>query len=155
LTHLYYVNVEEAGALFFAKDETGSKPGHMYIAGAATFNDPATDTVRAIDPVTETVRWERKNSTVTSAPRGGLLVTAGGLLFGSDGTHLYALDASTGKELWSFNAGAHISAPPMTFRIGGRQVIAAVAGHDLITFTLRSQRKDEDIGPGSPARRTH
>ncbi len=155
LTHLYYVNVEEAGALFFAKDETRPKPGHMYIAGAATFNDPATDTVRAIDPVTATVRWERKNSTVTSAPRGGLLATAGGLLFGSDGTRLYALDASTGKELWSFNTGAHISAPPMTFRIAGRQAIAVVAGHDLISFALPSQRKAQVIEPASPARRTH
>ena len=139
LTHLYYVNVEEAGSLFIAKDEAGSKPGHMYIGGTASYNDRATDTVRAIDPVTATVRWERKNSTVTSAPRGGLLATAGGLLFGSDGTRLYALDASTGKDLWSFNAGAHISAPPMTFRSGGRQVIAVVAGHDLITFTLAPQ----------------
>ena len=141
LTHLYYVNVEEAGALFIAKDETGSKPGHMYLGGTASYNDPATDTVRAIDPATATVRWERKNSTATSAPRGGLLATAGGLLFGSDGTRLYALDASTGKELWSFNAGGHISAPPMTFRMAGRQVIAVVAGRDLITFALPMQRK--------------
>ena len=141
LTRLYYVNVEETGALFFAKDESSSKPGHMYVAGTATFNDPAVDVVRAIDPVTATVRWERKNSTVTSAPRGGLLATAGGLLFGSDGTRLYALDASNGSELWSFNAGAHISAPPVTFRIGGKQVIAVVAGHDLITFALTPQRK--------------
>jgi alcohol dehydrogenase (cytochrome c) len=141
LTHLYYVNVEEAGALFIAKDETRSKPGQMYLGGGATYDDPAKDTVRAIDPVTAAVRWERQNSTVTSAPRGGLLATAGGLLFGSDGTRLYALDASNGRELWSFNAGAHISAPPMTFRIGGRQIIAVVAGHDLITFALASQGK--------------
>jgi alcohol dehydrogenase (cytochrome c) len=154
LTHLYYVNVEEAGAFFFSKDETRSKPGHMYLGGAATFDDPATDTVRAIDPVTATVRWERRNSTVTSAPRGGLLATAGGLLFGSDGTRLYALHSATGKELWSFNTGAHISAPPMSFRIGGRQVIAVVAGHDLITFALPSQRNSHDIEPVPPARRT-
>lgn len=141
LTRLYYVNVEETGALFFAKDESGAKPGRLFIGGAATFNDPATDSVRAIDPVTVTVRWERKNATVTSAPRGGLLATAGGVLFGSDGPRLYALDASTGKELWSFNTGAHISAPPMTFRVGGRQIIAVVAGHDLMTFTLASQHK--------------
>jgi alcohol dehydrogenase (cytochrome c) len=140
-TGLYYVNVEEAGALYFAKDEGSSKPGRMYIGGTYSFTDPATDFVRAIDPVTATVRWERKNATATSAPRGGLLATEGGLLFGSDGTRLYALDASNGKELWSFNTGAHISAPPMTYRIGARQVIAVVAGHDLITFTLAPQGK--------------
>ena len=153
LTHLYYVNVEEAGALFFLKDDRTVKPGHMYIAGAATFNDPATDMVRAIDPVTATVRWERKNATVTSAPRGGLLATAGGLLFGSDGSRLYALDAATGKELWSFNTGGHISAPPMTFRSRERQLIAVVAGRDLVTFALQPQPKAADIEPKSPARR--
>jgi len=141
LSRLYYVNVEEAGALFVSKDESGSKPGHMYLGGTASYNDPATDTVRAIDPETVTVRWERKNSTATSAPRGGLLATAGGLLFGSDGARLYALDDSTGKELWSFNAGAHISAPPMTYRIGDRQIIAIVAGHDLIAFALPAPAK--------------
>jgi len=142
LTGLYYVNVEEAGALYFAKDEAPrSEPGHMYIGGGYSTTDPATDTVRAIDPITATVRWERRNSTVTSAPRGGLLATAGGLLFGSDGPRLYALDASSGRELWSFNAGAHISAPPMTFRMAGRQIIAVVAGHDVIAFALPSRRK--------------
>jgi alcohol dehydrogenase (cytochrome c) len=141
LTRLYYVNVEEAGGIFFAKNETSSRPGHLYLGGSATISDQATDTVRAIDPATATVRWERRNSTVTSAPRGGLLATAGGLLFGSDGASLYALDASNGRELWSFNCGAHISAPPMTFRMGDRQVIAVVAGHDLITFAVSSQGK--------------
>ncbi len=140
-TGLYYVNVEETGALFFSKDDNDAKPGRMFIAGAASFTDPATDSVRAIDPVTATVRWERRNSTVTSGPRGGLLATAGGLLFGSDGARLYALDTSNGRELWSFNTGAHISAPPMTFRMNGRQVIAVVAGHDLVTFALQPQRK--------------
>lgn len=136
ITRLYYVNVEEAGALFISKDESGSKPGHMYLGGTASYNDPARDLVRAIDPLTAQVRWERENSTVTSAPRGGMLATAGSLLFGSDGNRLYALDAATGKELWSFNTGAHISAPPMTFRAGGKQVVAVVAGHDLISFGL-------------------
>jgi alcohol dehydrogenase (cytochrome c) len=139
-TGLYYVNVEETGALFFAKDD-GAKPGRLFIGGSASYTDPATDFVRAIDPLTATVRWERKNSTATSAPRGGLLATAGGLLFGSDGARLYALDASTGEQLWSFNAGAHISAPPMTYRFDDRQIIAVVAGHDLITFTLSPQAK--------------
>ena len=139
-TRLYYVNVEETGALFFAKPESGAKPGRLFIGGSASFSDPASDFVRAIDPISGTVRWERKNSTVTSAPRGGLLATQGGLLFGSDGARLYALDASSGRELWSFNTGGHISAPPMTYRIGGKQVLAVVAGQDLVTFALQPPR---------------
>ncbi|HUN75640.1 MAG TPA: PQQ-binding-like beta-propeller repeat protein [Steroidobacteraceae bacterium] len=135
-TGLYYVNVEDGGGLFFTKKDPGAKPGRMYIAGTTAYGDSFSDLVKAIDPLTATVRWERRNSTVTSAPRGGLLATAGGLLFGSDGPQLYALEASTGRQLWSFNAGGHISAPPMTFRIGGQQLIAVVAGQDLITLAL-------------------
>jgi alcohol dehydrogenase (cytochrome c) len=62
--------------------------------------------------------------------------TAGGLLFGSDGPVLYAMDAKTGTRLWAFDAGGHISAPPVTFRNGDRQVVAVVAGQDLLTFSL-------------------
>jgi outer membrane protein assembly factor BamB len=82
------------------------------------------------------VLWERRNATASGAPRGGLLTTAGGLLFGSDGSRLYALDAASGAQLWSFDTGGHISAPPITYRLGNQQVIAVVAGHVLLTFAL-------------------
>jgi alcohol dehydrogenase (cytochrome c) len=135
ITGLQYVDVEEGGGLFFTRDAPPSKPGRVFVGGAASYGD-ALDLVKAIDPATATVRWERRNATVTSAPRGGLLSTAGGLLFGSDGPVLYALDAATGKQLWSFATGGHISAPPVTYRVGDRQVVAVLAGQDLFTFAL-------------------
>jgi alcohol dehydrogenase (cytochrome c) len=140
LTRLYYVNVEEGGGLFFTKKDSPTKSGRMYIAGTTSYGASFSNVVRAIDPLTATVRWERRNSTVTSAPRGGLLATAGGLLFGSDGSQLYALDASNGRQLWSFDAGGHISAPPITFRIGDKQLLAVVGGQDVITLALPSDR---------------
>lgn len=136
---LYYANVLEQGGLFF---DSSSPPrverGRMYTGGAARIaeGEPAAAYVRAIDPLTSQVRWERRNLTETDAPRGGLLATAGGLLFGSDGPRLYALDAATGKELWSFATGGQISAPPMSYRAGDSQVIAVLAGQDLFTFSL-------------------
>ncbi|MFI4880211.1 MAG: PQQ-binding-like beta-propeller repeat protein [Steroidobacterales bacterium] len=136
VTGLHYVNVEEGGGLYFTNGPGSPRPGRMYIGGTATYGDSFLDLVKAIDPATATVRWERRNSTVTSAPRGGLLSTAGGLLFGSDGSVFYALDALSGRQLWSFDAGGHISAPPVTYQIGGKQVVAVVAGQDLITFAL-------------------
>jgi alcohol dehydrogenase (cytochrome c) len=136
---LYYANVLEQGGLFF---DSSSPPrverGRMYTGGAARIaeGEPAAAYVRAIDPLTSQVRWERRNLTETDAPRGGLLATAGGLLFGSDGPRLYALDAATGRELWSFATGGQISAPPMSYRAGDSQVIAVLAGQDLFTFSL-------------------
>jgi alcohol dehydrogenase (cytochrome c) len=139
ITGLYYVNVEESGGLFFSGGGARPRPGRFYIDGLATYGDSFADYVRAIDPKTATVRWGIPNTTVTSAPRGGLLATAGGLLFGSDGAQLYALDAASGAKLWSFDTGAHISAPPVTFRSQGEQIIAVVAGQDLIAFALPSK----------------
>jgi len=135
VTNLYYVSVEEGGGLFLA-NERGMRNDGFFVGGTAAYSDSFRDLVRAIDPLTATVRWERQNAVVTSAPRGGLLATAGGLLFGSDGRLFYALDAASGRELWSFDTGGHIAAPPMTFRSHGEQIIAVMAGQDLIAFSL-------------------
>ena len=142
-TNLYYVNVEEGGGIFYSQSVEWYRPERslskdMFAGGGSTdaYTYAPADMVRAIDPVTATVRWEHQDLTFTHQPRGGLLATAGGLLFGSDGTRLYALDAANGQQLWQFNTGGHISAPPMTFRMGGKQVIAVLSEQDLFTFTL-------------------
>jgi alcohol dehydrogenase (cytochrome c) len=137
LTGLHYVNVEEGGGVYFTSGSGSLRSGDMFVGGGATYGTSSfRDLVKAIDPTTATVRWERRNSTVTVAPRGGLLSTAGGVLFGSDGSVLYALDALSGEQLWSFDAGGHIAGPPVTYQMGGKQLVAVMAGQDLITFAL-------------------
>ncbi len=133
---LYYLNAEQGGGLFFLDRASRPKAGALFVSGSTTYVDSFVDSVVAVDPATAKIRWSRRNATVTSEPRGGLLTTAGGLVFGSDGPDLYALDAATGQQLWSFNSGGHISAPPITYRVDGRQFLAVVAGQDLMTFAL-------------------
>jgi alcohol dehydrogenase (cytochrome c) len=59
----------------------------------------------------------------------GMLSTDGDLLFnGRPDGHLVAYDPDTLKELWSFSVGTPITAPPMTYSVGGKQYIAVVAG---------------------------
>jgi alcohol dehydrogenase (cytochrome c) len=59
----------------------------------------------------------------------GMLSTDGDLLFtGHRDGRLVAYDADTLKELWSFSLGTPITAPPMTYSVGGKQYIAVVAG---------------------------
>jgi alcohol dehydrogenase (cytochrome c) len=41
---------------------------------------------------------------------------------------LAAYDADTLQEMWSFNLGTPITAPPMTYSVDGKQYIAVVAG---------------------------
>jgi alcohol dehydrogenase (cytochrome c) len=50
------------------------------------------------------------------------------LFSGHPNGRLVAYDADTLKELWSFNLGTPITAPPMTYSVGGKQYIAVVAG---------------------------
>jgi alcohol dehydrogenase (cytochrome c) len=65
----------------------------------------------------------------TYATNSGLLSTSGGLVFGGnpDGT-LIAYDADTMKELWSFNMGTPIGAPPISYAVDGKQYIAVITG---------------------------
>jgi len=59
----------------------------------------------------------------------GMLSTDGDLLFtGHMNGKFSAYDATTLKEVWSFNVGTPITAPPMTYSVGGKQYVAVVAG---------------------------
>ena len=49
----------------------------------------------------------------------GLLSTAGDLLFGAGDDVVLALDAVSGKRLWSFKAGGGVHAGPVTYLVGG------------------------------------
>jgi alcohol dehydrogenase (cytochrome c) len=61
----------------------------------------------------------------------GMLGTDGDLVFTGHHTgRLVAYDADTLNEMWSFSLGTPITAPPMTYSVGGKQYIAVVAGGD-------------------------
>ncbi|CAN1574074.1 Gcd Glucose dehydrogenase [Caulobacteraceae bacterium] len=80
----------------------------------------------AWDPLTQTERWSVQHS---GPWNGGVLATAGGLVFqGSATGELAAYDAATGKKVWSFDAQTGIVAPPMTYEIDGEQYVAVMAG---------------------------
>jgi PQQ-dependent dehydrogenase (methanol/ethanol family) len=60
---------------------------------------------------------------------GGVLATAGNLVFNGEANgNFKAYDAKTGKELWKYNAGAGVNAPPVSYMVGGKQYIAVAAG---------------------------
>jgi outer membrane protein assembly factor BamB len=65
-----------------------------------------------------------------------MLTTAGGLVFGASAGRLIALDAVTGKELWSVHLGGITIAPPISFTLEGQQVIAVYAGRAMFLFGL-------------------
>src|SRR6202158_4673972 len=80
----------------------------------------------AVDPVT----GEIKHSVHLRYPNyAGALATGGGLVFNAllDGTGA-AYDDTTLAELWKFNVGSGISAPPMSFEVNGKQYVAIASG---------------------------
>lgn len=83
--------------------------------------------VRAVDPLTGKTVWNSPAGKWWD--RGGVLTTAGGLVFaGSDTGHLHIYDAKSGTRLKSIFTGTAILAAPMTYRIGGVQYVAVAAG---------------------------
>jgi quinoprotein glucose dehydrogenase len=64
----------------------------------------------------------------------GAIVTKGGLIFvGGGDTALHAVDAATGRDLWTYPLGRRTTATPMTYRTAsGKQfvVIASGSGKD-------------------------
>jgi glucose dehydrogenase len=60
---------------------------------------------------------------------GGVLATGGDLVFVGEGNGMFdAFDAHNGKKLWSFNCGAGVNAPPVSYSVNGKQYIAVAAG---------------------------
>jgi alcohol dehydrogenase (cytochrome c) len=82
--------------------------------------------ISAFDPLTGKKQWEFATKYFNQS---SLLATAGDLIFGGDlDGDAFALDARTGKKLWSFNTGARIVAPPVSFSVNGRQFVAIATG---------------------------
>jgi alcohol dehydrogenase (cytochrome c) len=100
--------------------------------------------VTAVDYNTGKIAWQVK----TAQPMiGGILATAGGLVFTGEANGLFkAYNAHDGAELWRFQAGAGVNAPPSSYSVDGKQYIVVGAGgnaqinskrgNSIIAFTL-------------------
>jgi len=73
---------------------------------------------------------------------GGVIATAGGLLFAASTNDflIRAYDSGNGKELWQAKLPVAANATPMTYSVKGRQyVVIAAGGHAFIGGTLNDQ----------------
>ena len=102
--------------------------GKLWLGGAFTVIPGAEQwgNITAVEYNSGNIAWQVK----TQMPMiGGILATAGGLVFAGEGNGLFkAYDAATGAELWSFQAGAGVNAPPSSYTVDGRQYIVVAAG---------------------------
>lgn len=115
------------------KEATNGKPGLRYSV-LEVADGPKWGTLSAIDTrAGGKIAWQVKTDRILV---GGVLATAGGLVFMGEGTgFLNAYDSSTGERLWRFQSGAGVNAPPITYKVGGTQYVAVAAGgHHLFGF---------------------
>ena len=102
--------------------------------------EPAVNVVKALDAATGATRWEyvspKQQQADLDVTYGGVLSTAGGLVFSTSAGVVFALDAATGRELWRAGLGGLTQATPISFSIDGRQVVAVAAGRTLFIFGL-------------------
>ena len=133
-TNLYYINVKEEGAVYH-KGEAEYRAGALFNGGGQSSYRPEDPygAVRALEVATGKLRWEFKLHRPSHA---GLMTTGGGLVFGSNMTSFFALDAAGGNLLWRFEAGSFIDANPITYMSEGKQYVAIAAGHALLVFSL-------------------
>ncbi len=120
--------------------------GKLWLGGAFKVipSEAQAGNITAVDYNTGKIKWQVK----TPQPMiGGILATAGGLVFTGEGNGKFAAyNSSNGKELWSFRAGAGVNAPPSTYTVGGKQYVVVGAGgntqvdfrrgNNIIAFSL-------------------
>jgi alcohol dehydrogenase (cytochrome c) len=129
LTHAVYILGMNQLMTFTTGKDPGFQPGTMRLGSSFTNveKDPLQNGVfTAINVDTGTVAWQYK---AKQPLIGGALATAGNLVFMGEGDGYFdAFDATSGKQLWKFNLGAGVNAPPMTYMVDGVQYVAVAAG---------------------------
>jgi len=132
---LYVATIKECDV--FSSAPQHYEPGHDFRGSVYM---PSTDerpsgALQALDPFTGETKWRFK---YFSVPYGGVLATAGGLVFGGDADgNVIALDARTGKDLWHVQLGAAIYSSAITYLLDGKQFVVIPSGAALFAFTLQ------------------
>ncbi|MFM1565664.1 MAG: PQQ-dependent dehydrogenase, methanol/ethanol family [SAR86 cluster bacterium] len=82
--------------------------------------------LKAFDPLTGETKW---SVPIPHYWNGGVLGTAGGLVFQGDALGMFsAYDKETGERLWEFNTYTSMLAPPISFEIDGEQYVSILTG---------------------------
>jgi alcohol dehydrogenase (cytochrome c) len=133
-TGLYYVNVKEMAGIYHKGDAEYHAGGLFNGGGQRDYKDEEPyGAVRALEVETGKLRWEYK---LYSPSHSGLMTTGGGLVFGSNASSFFALDALKGGLLWRIETGGGVGSNPITYMNEGKQYVVVASGHALFVFAL-------------------
>jgi quinoprotein glucose dehydrogenase len=118
--------------------QNGTSPGGV---GAMSIIGPPWSQLTAYDLNSGKIMWQVPHGGVTAlgdagknigsaAPRGGVVVTGGGLVFaGTPSDRKFrAYDADNGKVLWEYDLPAAPEGVPAVYQVDGREYIALPVG---------------------------
>ena len=131
LTGLLYINTLHVGMTYEAPDPPKLAPGKPSGPGTVKRtvvpDDPnVRGYLKAVDPLTGKAKWE---TPYRSPNYSSTLVTASNLVFTGVMTgEFQALDADTGKILWSFQTPSGIVGQPVTWERNGKQYVTVLSG---------------------------
>ena len=141
---VYAINLHQP--MTYHVESTPYPDGKLWLGGAfkVISSEEQWGNVTAVDYNTGKIRWKVKPQ---QPMIGGIMATAGGLVFTGEGNGQFkAYDSATGNVLWNFQAGAGVNAPPASYTVAGKQYIVVGAGgnvqlnykrgNNIIAFTL-------------------
>jgi len=125
-------------------------PGVM-VDLAAGIKNGGESSLLAWNPVTQKQAWRVKTPSLIN---GGVMATAGNLVFqGQIDGKFNAYAANDGKLLWSYAAQAAVMAPPITYRVNGRQFVTVLTGNGTSLATFGPLLKGVSIDSRTQSRR--
>ncbi len=135
-TGLVYIPAIENPGLYLNEDEYRHSPGawnlgmdlgrYAEILHEEGFTPVSSGYLKAWDPVAGRERWSVE---LPNFWNGGVLATAGGLVFQGTGDGRFAAyDAQAGHKLWEVPVMTGIIAPPVSYAVDGVQYVAVMAG---------------------------
>jgi alcohol dehydrogenase (cytochrome c) len=137
-TELFYLNGTEGYGMAYLYDSS-DKPEGYGGGGGGNFNSRSA--LFALDIRTGETRWKHEhNGRGGTNMSGGILTTAGHLLFTGDSGNLVAFDPQTGKVLWHQQLMRSLSNGPSTWILDGKQYLIVGAGDCLYALTLAGKK---------------
>ena len=134
-TELFYLNGTEGYGMATSTTPPTSPEGY---GGGAAAGSTAGSALFALD--IRTGQYQMEARTVQrgfgGGMSGGILTTAGHLLFTGDSGNLVAFDPANGKILWHQRLTQAVSNGPSTWMLDGKQYLIVGAGDCLYAFKI-------------------
>jgi len=136
-TGFFYVQALDKCAVY-RKNYTEWQAGRGYQGGSGRNvpGDPGLKVLRAIDIQTGKIVWEVPEPGQAQSWSGALSTAGGVVIFGDESGALAAVDAVTGKRLFSFQTNQMLKASPMTYQFDGKQYVSIASGSNIISLGL-------------------